>query len=122
MFEKGGKNMNTEFKIFAVNESNEKGEFIGRTDNYKSALEYVQKQNFDCILQYADCFDYIHIDEIETLLNRERVKVSREKVDRITIYLPKNTSTRIENLGFKKTAFCRNAVLQELEKLEKLKK
>lgn len=55
-------------------------------------------------------------------LNRERVRKSQEKVDRINIYLPKGTADRINDLGFKSSTFCRNAIITELERLESMKK
>ena len=55
-------------------------------------------------------------------VNRARVKASQEKVDRINIYVPKGTNKRIEDLGLKRAAFCRDVIIQELDRLEKLTK
>lgn len=60
--------------------------------------------------------------KISAELNRERVRKSQEKVDRINVYLPRGTANRIVSLGFKSSAFCREAILAELERLENLKK
>ena len=38
-------------------------------------------------------------------VNRARVKASLEKVDRLSVALPKGALERIEKLGCKKTAF-----------------
>ncbi|MGN0345917.1 MAG: hypothetical protein ACI4DU_01395 [Lachnospiraceae bacterium] len=54
-------------------------------------------------------------------LNRARVKKSMENIDRLNIYLPKGTLERIAALGFKGSAFAKALILEELEKLEKIK-
>ena len=60
--------------------------------------------------------------KISPELNRERVKKSMEKVDRINVYLPKGTVERINALGFKCSAFAKALILEELDRLEGMKK
>lgn len=55
-------------------------------------------------------------------INRERVKKSMEKVDRINLILPKGTVDRINSYGFKTSTFAREIILAELERLDKMKK
>lgn len=55
-------------------------------------------------------------------LNRQRVRAAQENVDRLNIYLPKGTNDRIEALGFKRSAFAKDLILAELDRLESLKR
>lgn len=59
--------------------------------------------------------------KIDPEVNRARVKKSMEKVDRMNVYLPKGTLDRISALGFKGSSFARDAIMQEIERLENLK-
>lgn len=59
--------------------------------------------------------------KISPELNRARVKESMKKIDRLNIYLPQGTTGRILDLGFKPGTFARTVVLDELERLEKMK-
>lgn len=59
--------------------------------------------------------------KIDAALNRERVKRSMEQCDRLNVYLKKGTIERIKNLGFKPSTFARTVVLEEIERLEKMK-
>jgi len=57
-------------------------------------------------------------------INRARVKASMEKnkTERLNIYLEYGTLERIKSLGFKPSTFAKTVVLDELERLEKMKK
>ncbi len=56
-------------------------------------------------------------------VNRARVAASMERTgtERFNIYVPKGTADRIKALGFKPSTFVRTVVLDELERLEKMK-
>lgn len=54
--------------------------------------------------------------------NRRRVKATMAERDRINIILPKGTNKRIDDLGFKRSEFAKTLILQELDRLEKMKK
>ena len=53
--------------------------------------------------------------------NRRRVKATMQNRDRINVILPKGTNKRIDNLGFKRSDFAKMLILQELDRLEKIK-
>ena len=55
-------------------------------------------------------------------VNRARVAASMERTgtERINLYLPKGTTEKLKNLGYKPSTFARTVVLAELEKIEKL--
>lgn len=57
-------------------------------------------------------------------VNRARVAASMERTgtERFNLYVPKGTIDRIKALGFKPSTFSRTVVLEELERLEKMKK
>ena len=59
---------------------------------------------------------------VDAATNRERVKKAQAKVDRLNLYLPKGTIKRIACAGYKPTDFARTLILEEIEKLEKIKK
>lgn len=59
--------------------------------------------------------------KIDPVLNRARVAASMENIDRINLYLPKGAKDRIKAMGFKPSTFARTVVLEELERLEKMK-
>ncbi len=60
--------------------------------------------------------------KISAELNRERVKKSMENIDKINVYLPKGAKERINALGFKCSTFAKTVIIEELERLEKMKK
>lgn len=55
-------------------------------------------------------------------VNRARVAASMERTgtERINLYLPKGTTEKLKNLGYKPSTFARTVVLAELDKIEKL--
>lgn len=59
--------------------------------------------------------------KIDPAVNRARVKESMKKIDRLNIYLPQGTIDEISALGFKPSTFARTVVLDELERLKKMK-
>ena len=54
--------------------------------------------------------------------NRRIVKETMKDRDRINVILPKGTNDRIDDLGFKRSEFAKSLILQELDRLEKMKK
>lgn len=60
--------------------------------------------------------------KIDPELNRERVRKSMKKIDRLNIYLPKGTIDEISELGFKPSTFARTVVLEELKRLKDAEK
>ena len=54
-------------------------------------------------------------------VNRARVRATMEHRDRLNVYLPEGTLDRITALGFKGNAFAKTLILEELERLEKMK-
>lgn len=63
------------------------------------------------------------MEQIKTLRerNNEAVRKHAQKCDSINIRFEKGTADRIRALGFTPTTFCKNLVLSELDKLEKMK-
>jgi hypothetical protein len=59
--------------------------------------------------------------EIKAIKNREAVKKCMEGKDRINVILPKGTLDRINEYGFKTNAFARDLILQELDRMDKMK-
>lgn len=53
--------------------------------------------------------------------NRKRVKATMAERDRINVILPKGTNKRIDDLGFKRSEFAKTLILDELDKIERLK-
>jgi hypothetical protein len=62
------------------------------------------------------------MDEEKAKKNRAAVKKCMQNKDRINVILPKGTLERINAHGFKTNAFARELILNELEKLDKIKK
>lgn len=62
--------------------------------------------------------------KIDPELNRARVKASMEKngTERLNIYLKRGTLERISNLGYKGSTFAKALIMEELDRLEKMKK
>lgn len=59
---------------------------------------------------------------IDPALNRERVKKSLEKKDRLYALLPKGTLNRIRSFGFVPNKFANSLILSELDRLDKISK
>lgn len=55
-------------------------------------------------------------------VNRARVAASMERTgtERLNLYLPKGTTDKLKEMGYKPSTFARTVVLAELEKIEKL--
>lgn len=62
--------------------------------------------------------------KIDPELNRARVKASMKKrgTERLSIYLEQGTLERIADLGYKGSAFAKALIMEELDRLEKMKK
>ncbi len=62
--------------------------------------------------------------KIDPELNRTRVRASMEKnkTERLNIYLEHGTLERISALGYKGSTFAKTLIMEELERLEKMKK
>lgn len=60
--------------------------------------------------------------EQKAIKNREAVKKCMEGKDRINVILPKGTLDRINSYGLKTSAFARELILSELEKMDRMKK
>jgi hypothetical protein len=58
----------------------------------------------------------------KALKNRQAVKKCMESRDRINIILPHGTVDRINAYGLKTSAFARQLILEELERMDKMKK
>lgn len=54
--------------------------------------------------------------------NREAVKKCMENKERINVTLPKGTFDRITSYGFKANAFARKVILEELDRMDEIKK
>lgn len=54
-------------------------------------------------------------------VNRARVRATMEHRDRLNVYLPKGTLDRIAALGFRGSTFAKTLILEELDRLEKMK-
>ena len=54
--------------------------------------------------------------------NREAVKRCMEKRDRINVILPQGTIDRINEYGLKTSAFARELILSELDRMDRMKK
>jgi hypothetical protein len=52
-------------------------------------------------------------------LNRERVKRCMATKDRINVILPQGTAERIRALGYSGNAFAKEAILKELDRMER---
>lgn len=63
-----------------------------------------------------------NIKGIQAQKNREAVKKCMKNKDRINIILPLGTIDRINAYGLKTSAFARELILSELDKLDKMKK
>lgn len=63
-----------------------------------------------------------NIKEIQAKKNREAVKKCMENKDRINIILPLGTIDRINAYGLKTSAFARELILSELDKMDRMKK
>lgn len=60
--------------------------------------------------------------KIEPEVNRARVAASMKRTgtERLNLYLPKGTTEKLKELGYKPSTFARTVVLAEIEKIEKL--
>lgn len=63
-----------------------------------------------------------NIREIQAKKNREAVKKCMKNKDRINIILPLGTIDRINAYGLKTSAFARELILSELDKMDRMKK
>lgn len=63
-----------------------------------------------------------NIKEIQAKKNREAVKKCMKNKDRINIILPLGTIGRINAYGLKTSAFARELILSELDKMDRMKK
>lgn len=54
--------------------------------------------------------------------NREAVKKCMKNKDRINLILPQGTIDRINSYGLKTSAFARELILSELDRMDKMKK
>ena len=63
-----------------------------------------------------------NIKEIQAQKNREDVKKCMKNKDRINIILPLGTIDRINAYGLKTSAFARELILSELDKMDRMKK
>ena len=63
-----------------------------------------------------------NIKEMKAQKNREAVKNCMKNKDRINIILPLGTIDRINSYGLKTSAFARELILSELDKMDKMKK
>ena len=63
-----------------------------------------------------------NIKEMKAQKNREAVKKCMKNKDRINIILPLGTIDRINSYGLKTSAFARELILSELDKMDKMKK
>lgn len=60
--------------------------------------------------------------EVKAEKNRQAVKKCMENKDRINVILPKGTKERVQAYGFSVNSFARDLILQELDRLDKIKK
>ena len=60
--------------------------------------------------------------EKEAVKNRQAVKKCMSNKDRINIILPLGTIERINSYGLKTSAFARELILAELDKMDRMKK
>ena len=63
-----------------------------------------------------------NIKEMKAQKNREAVKKCMKNKDRINIILPLGPIDRINSSGLKTSAFARELILSELDKMDKMKK
>ena len=63
-----------------------------------------------------------NIKEMKAQKNREAVKKCMKNKYRINIILPLGTIDRINSYGLKTSAFARELILSELDKMDKMKK
>lgn len=63
-----------------------------------------------------------NMKEIQAKKNREAVKKCMKNKDRINIILPLGTIDRINAYGLKTSAFARELILSELDKMDRMKK
>lgn len=63
-----------------------------------------------------------NIKEIQAQKNREAVKKCMKNKDRINVILPLGTIDRINAYGLKTSAFARELILSELDKMDRMKK
>ena len=63
-----------------------------------------------------------NIKEEKAIKNREAVKKCMKNKDRINVILPKGTIERINSYGLKTNAFARELILEELERMDRMKK
>lgn len=63
-----------------------------------------------------------NIKKIQAKKNREAVKKCMKNKDRINIILPLGTIDRINAYGLKTSAFARELILSELDKMDRMKK
>lgn len=63
-----------------------------------------------------------NIKEIQAQKNRKAVKKCMKNKDRINIILPLGTIDRINAYGLKTSAFARELILSELDKMDRMKK
>lgn len=61
-------------------------------------------------------------NKLDPKLNVERVKKSQGDRDRLTVTLEQGTISRIQNKGFKASAFAREVIMRELETIERISK
>ena len=60
--------------------------------------------------------------EEKAIRNRNAVKKCMQNKDRINVILPLGTIDRINSYGLKTSAFARELILSELEKMDRMKK
>lgn len=60
--------------------------------------------------------------EEKAIKNREAVKKCMSNKDRINVILPQGTINRINEYGLKTSAFARELILSELDKMDRMKK
>lgn len=60
--------------------------------------------------------------EEKAIRNREAVKKCMSNKDRINVILPQGTIDRINSYGLKTSAFARELILAELNKMDRMKK
>ena len=63
-----------------------------------------------------------NIKEEKAIKNREAVKKCMQNKDRINVILPKGTIEKINSYGLKTSAFARELILAELDKMDRMKK
>lgn len=61
-------------------------------------------------------------NEEKAIRNREAVKKCMQRKDRINVILPLGTIDRINEYGLKTSAFARELILSELDKMDRMRK